>query len=86
MRVSRCINNNKVRAVDAGGLNAINQLTFVIALKRGAIGAKLSGQLLQTRVDIGQSLPAINFRLACTEQVQVRTVQNQYMFRHYEFL
>jgi hypothetical protein len=60
-----------------GGVDAIDQRSFMIALERGegdAAGLRLRSQAGN---DIGRRAPTIGCRLAGTRQVQIRSAQDQ---------
>ena len=64
-------------ALIAGGMNALDQSTFVIALKRFQFDAGTLGHPGQCHIDVGEGNPAIVLRLTGTQQVQIGTVQDQ---------
>ncbi len=86
MRVSSRIDDDVLRAIATGFLDAIDQSAFVIALEDGEFGTLRGGLLFESLIDVGQGKPAVDLGLACSEQVQIGAVQNQNALRHYENL
>lgn len=58
-------------------LDAVDQCAFVIALKALHIDASGTRRGLQPLVDFGQRFTTVEFRFTRTEQVKIRSVQNQ---------
>ena len=66
-------------AVGAGSrrVQRIDQRAFVIALLESHRDAEITGQRPAGGFDVGESVTAVDVRLARAEQVQVRSVQNE---------
>src|SRR5690606_27246244 len=82
MRQSTRIDDDGIDAFLPGCLDAVDQCTFMIALERGQAGAGLTGLLDGSTFDIGKRCGAVDLRLACAEQVQVRAVQQKKVSCH----
>ena len=76
VRVSRRVQNNYVESVSRF-LNPSDQFAFEVALSELGCGSQLGRPLSHVGLDLRQRSPAINSRLALTEQVQIRPVQTQ---------
>src|SRR5581483_7139601 len=59
-------------------VEAVGNRAFVVALKKLELHvSELAGQIPQSPVDVVQGERAVDVRLSCTQQVQVRTVDHQ---------
>ena len=83
VRVRGGVDDDEIGGILSGSLDAVYQLTFVIALEKSTACAMLLCHLLQAGIDVCEGLPAINSRLTGAEQVEVRTIQNQNILHHY---
>jgi hypothetical protein len=63
------IDDDEFEAICHGGLHSINQYALVITLKGYQLGVVAGGHRSQLRVDIGQSLSAIDVWLSLAQQV-----------------
>src|SRR5688572_21347574 len=79
MGISRRIDHNSAE-LSWSLLDPIDQFTFIIRLANLHRDAQLLGQRANLSAYFFQSKPAINFRLAFAEQIQVRTVEEQDSF------
>ncbi|MNF38293.1 hypothetical protein D3C84_192370 [compost metagenome] len=77
MRKSCRIDENKVHALAAGGMDAVDQFVFGVALQVLQMVAAGTGALFQVLVDLGQRHCTVHTWLAGAEQVQVGAVQHQ---------
>src|SRR5690606_37822731 len=79
MGEGRGIDDDEIHAFLAGRLNAIHQCAFVIGLEGAALRTSRRGLRHQGAIDLRKRGRPIRFRLACPEQVQVGSVQHQYV-------
>ncbi len=80
MSQSARVNDNGIDIFGTGLMNAIDQVTFVIALKAGKLAAGRFNLGFGGRNNIIQSRFSINVRFACTKQIQIRAVQQKNVF------
>ena len=74
MRERGRIDNDEIDLILLGLLNALNQVTFMIALKGVDTGTGAFRLGAQLSIDLGQRLMSINIRLALPEQIQIGTM------------
>ena len=74
---SAWINDHEVRAL-CGGMNAIDELAFMIALKALDIAAELCAKADQACVDVLQGAAPVDLRLPCAEEIEIGTVNDEY--------
>ncbi|MNP44513.1 hypothetical protein D3C76_1383780 [compost metagenome] len=77
MRESRRIDDDEVHTLAARGMDAVDQFVLRVALQVLQVMAGLAGAALQVLVDLVEGDRAVDAGLAGSQQVQVRTVQNQ---------
>lgn len=77
------IDQDEAGTVMPGGMNAIHQYTFVIALQAIQANADLAGARHQVGVNAVESIGTIDAGFAGSQQVQVGAVQNENL-GHYE--
>lgn len=77
VRVGRRVDDDETDAFSAGGMNALDQGAFVVALEGFEHDACRFGATRQRAVDVGERGGTIVLRLARAEQVQVRAVDDQ---------
>ena len=65
------------RTLFASSVNTLDQRPLVIALERFQVDTGSISHARQRHVDVGEGDPAIMFRLAGAQQVQIGAVQNQ---------
>ena len=65
-------------ALAARLLNPVDQLAFVVGLPENDFQTVRFGALFDRILDIGKRLPAIDFRLAAANQIEVRPVEDVY--------
>src|SRR6476661_10619201 len=80
MRVARRIDQDESHPFLARPMNTVDQLTLQVALVGEDLHAAALSRGSQTPVDLGERLLAVDLRFASAEQVQVRPVQDQYLF------
>lgn len=71
MRKSGRIDDDERSSVISGGVNAVDQLIFCIALEVLQLVAGVGGLLLQGLIDVLKSAGAVNSGLAGAEQIEV---------------
>ena len=76
-----CVESARVdedaRGLAHAGLDAVDQLPFVVRLEALDLYAELLRGRMQTRVDVGERLVTVELGLTLAEQIQVRAVQHQ---------
>src|SRR3990167_6787985 len=77
VRESPGIDDDEGGAVGAGRVHAVNQRTFMVALKRGERGAAPGGMLGQAAVNLRQGGGPVNLMFAGAQQVEVGTVEDK---------
>lgn len=77
MGITAGIEDDEADVLRAGRLHAIDQLTLVIALEAFQPDTAGTGTAFHGGMNVGQRGAAVNFRLAGTEKIQVRTVQDE---------
>ena len=82
VREAAGIDHDGIRAIRFGGLNAIDQRTLVIALEAYHAGTGIVGLRYCRLLDFGQRSGSVDRGLACSKQIQVRAIQQQYVFCH----
>src|SRR5690554_3143571 len=83
MGIRSSIDDDVLRTVSPGFLNAIDKIALVIALVNHQRGTMLGRQIFKSFIDIGQAKSTVDLGLACAEQVEIGAVQNQNALRHY---
>ena len=71
------VDDNKRRAVGVGGVNALDQHVFGVALQAVKAKSCCLGLRRQTGIDIGQRIGPVEMRLAHAKHIQVRAMQHQ---------
>ena len=71
------VDNDEFDLVIPGLLDAIDNLAFAIRLEGLQCYALLTGHASQILVDLSECVGAIDFRFACTQQVQVGAMDDQ---------
>ena len=82
MRESARIDHNGIDALLTGGVNAINQGTFVVALEAVERRAGLAGLQGGTLFNVRQGSRTVDFRLPRPQQIQVGAIQEEKVFCH----
>ncbi len=68
------VDDDEVDVFVAGGMNAVDQLIFRVALQKLNMMAGILGYLQQARIDVYQSLFAVDFRLPGAKQIEIGAV------------
>ena len=71
------VDDDESGAVGAGGMYAVDQSAFVVALKGRECGATLSGMLGQALVKLHQGGRPVNLRFADAQQIEVGAVKDK---------
>ena len=74
---STWVDDYEVRALGRG-MNAIDELAFVVALKTLDIAAELCAEADQACIDVLQGAAPVNLRLPCAEEIEIGTVNDEY--------
>ena len=75
------IDNDEGHPLATCGMQAIDQGTFAVALVTGELVAAAAGKLGALALEGGQGRAAVDPRLAQTQEIQIRTIDDQ-QFRH----
>lgn len=68
------VDNDEVDIFITGGMDAVDQLVFGIALQKLDVMARILRNLEQPRIDVCQRLFAVNFWLPAAKQVEIGAV------------
>ena len=77
MGIAARIDDDEGHPFAAGGLDAIDQIAFVVALEADQFDRGCLGLAGEGCVDVRQCLLPVDFRLACPEEVQVGAMHHQ---------
>jgi thiazole synthase len=65
------------RALGLRFVQPVDQMAFVVRLPEIDIGACCAGQVIQSSGDIVKRIAAIDFRLSCSQQIEIRAIQDK---------
>ena len=75
--VAARVDDDEGHPFTSGGLDAVDQIAFVVALEGDQFDRGRLGLAGEGRIDVRQRLMPIDIRFALAEQIQVRAMQNQ---------
>ena len=76
------VDDDGVHAIGTGGMDAVDQRSFVVALKARQCRTSRLRLRLGRLFDIGQGAGAVDLRLPGAQQIQVGAVQEEEFFCH----